>query len=160
MLVLRDVECTASMARQATFPCVIGHRCACSLLGQFSFFTHGLGVHSLSWDISTKEAVSTDCALLSCCDLSNAWVDVLVDNQAVIHSWNNQDGRSAPLNHAIKQLFFTPLKWNIYLNLSYVPTGENPADVPSRRLSAMDSRLSPFGQWFKKSLGVTVIPVI
>lgn len=58
----------------------------------------------LSWDISTKEAVSIDRVLLSCCDLlSNAWVDVLVDNQAVIHSWNNQGGRSASLNHAIKQ---------------------------------------------------------
>ena len=97
----------------------------------------------LSWDISTKEAVSIDHILLSCLDLlSNAWVDVLVDNQAVIHSWNNQGRRSASLNHAIKQLFFTTLKLNISLHLSYVPTGENPADVPSRQLSAMDSRLT------------------
>ena len=90
-----------------------------------------------------KEAVSIERVLLSCCDLlSNAWVDVLVDNQAVIHSWNNQGGRSASLNDVIKQLFFTILKLNISLHLSYVPTGENPADVPSRRLSAMDSRVT------------------
>jgi hypothetical protein len=31
---------------------------------------------------------------------------------------------------------------NISLHLSYVPTGDNPADVPSRRLSAMDSQLT------------------
>ena len=97
----------------------------------------------LFWDISKKETVLIDRVLLACLDLlSNAWVDVLVDNQAIIHFWNNQGGRSASLNHAIKQLFFTILKLNISLHLSYVPTGENPADVPSRRLSAIDSRLT------------------
>ena len=39
------------------------------------------------------------------------------DNQAVIHSWNNQDGKSATLTN-------------------------NPADRPSRRMSAMDSQLT------------------
>ncbi len=97
----------------------------------------------LSWDIATKEAVAIDRVLLSChAVLSNSWVDVLVDNQVVISSWNNQGGRSASLNRAIKQLFFTTLKLNISLHLSYVPTGDNPADVPSCRLSAMDSQLT------------------
>jgi hypothetical protein len=45
----------------------------------------------LSWDIATKEAVAIDRVLLSChAVLSNSRVDVLVDNQAVISSWNNQ----------------------------------------------------------------------
>ena len=63
-------------------------------------------------------------------------LDVLVDNQTVIHSWNNQGGRSVLLNRAIKQLFFSTLALNISLHYSCVPTGKNPADVPSRRLSA------------------------
>ncbi len=45
----------------------------------------------ISWDIATKEAVAIDRVLLSChAVLSNSRVDVLVDNQAVISSWNNQ----------------------------------------------------------------------
>ena len=39
-------------------------------------------------DISTKEALALDKVLLSFSDsLENAWVDGLVDNQAVVHSW-------------------------------------------------------------------------
>ena len=46
-----------------------------------------------SWDISTKEAVAVERVLLAFQDhLKNTWVDVNVDNQAVIHSWNNQGG--------------------------------------------------------------------
>ena len=55
------------------------------------------------WDISSKEAMAINKMLLSCRDqVCNARVDALVDNQAVIHAWNNQGGRSAQLNDAIE----------------------------------------------------------
>ena len=58
---------------------------------------------------------------MACHDrLRNARVDVLVDNQTV----------------------FTTVALNISLHLSYIPTNENPADSPSRRLSATDSQLT------------------
>ena len=57
-------------------------------------------------DIATKEALSIDKVLLSFPDsLKNSWVDDLVDNQAIIHSWQRQGGRSQSLNNAIKKLF-------------------------------------------------------
>ena len=71
--------------------------------------------------------------LLSCSgEVCNARVDVQVDNQAVIHAWNNQGGRSAQLNDAMKALFATTANLNVLLHLSYVRSVENPADGPSR----------------------------
>lgn len=97
----------------------------------------------VTWDIATKEASAVEKILLACQDrLRNAWVDAQVDNQAVIHSWNNQGGKSATLTKAIKRLFFTTAALNISLHLSYISTNGNPADRPSRRMSAMDSQLT------------------
>ena len=95
-------------------------------------------------DISTKEALALDKVLLSFPDsLRNAWVDGLVDNQAVVHSWQRQGGKSVSLNEAIKKLFFTTAKLNISLHLSFIPTNENEADAPSRRLTTLDCKLHP-----------------
>lgn len=95
-------------------------------------------------DIVTREALAVEKMLLSCKDqVQNARVDVLVDNQAVVNSWNNQGGRKGPLNQAMKQLFFTTSRLNVFLHLTYVPTSLNPADLPSRRLSSLDCQLSP-----------------
>ena len=97
-----------------------------------------------SWDISVREAIALDKVLLAFQDrLVNARVDALVDNLAVVHSWTNQGGSSVPLSRAIKRLFLTTAKLNIVLHLSYVPTGVNPADPSSHRLSSMDGRLTP-----------------
>ncbi len=97
-----------------------------------------------SLDISTKEAVAVERALLAFHgQVKNSWVDVSVDNQAVVHSWNNYGGRSRSLNNVMKRLFFTTSALNVSLHLSYIPSAENPADLPSRRLSAMDSQLCP-----------------
>ena len=83
-----------------------------------------------SWDISTKEAVAVERVLLAFQDhLRNTWVDVSVDNQAVIYSWNNQGGRSRSLNDATKRLFFTTTALNISLHMSYIPRYVNPADI-------------------------------
>ena len=77
--------------------------------------------------------MALDKVLLSFPDsLRNAWVDGLVDNQAVVNSWQRQGGKSVSLNEAIKKLFFTTAKLNISLHLSFIPTNENEADAPSR----------------------------
>ena len=97
----------------------------------------------LSWDIATKEAMAIHNSLLSCQDkVRNGRVDALGDNQAVVHAWNNQGGRSSSLNTVMKKLFATTMKLNVYLHLCYIRTNENPADEPSRRLSSMDCQLS------------------
>ena len=50
-------------------------------------------------------------------------------------------GRSAPLNRAIKSLFFTTVRMNLDLRILYVASQDNPADAPSRRLSSSDCQL-------------------
>ena len=95
-------------------------------------------------DISVKEALALDKVLLSFSDyLKNAWVDGLVDNQAVLYSWQRQGGRSMSLNRVIKKLFFTTTKLNIALHLMCIPSTENEADAPSRRLTTLDCKLHP-----------------
>ena len=97
--------------------------------------------------IAAKEASAVDRALVAFRDkLFNARVDAFVDNKAVVEAWNNQGGRSLELNMALKRLFFTTAKLNLSLHMSYIPTGQNPADAPSRRLSHLDGKLSD-GLW-------------
>ena len=47
------------------------------------------------------------------------------------------------LNRAIKKLFFTNARLNIALHLMYIPSKENEADTPSRRLTTLDCKLHP-----------------
>ena len=97
-----------------------------------------------SWDIATKEATALERVLLAFQNqLRNSRVDALVDNQAVVQAWNNQSGKSGPLNEALKRLFFTTVELNVSLHLSYIFANDNPADTHSRRLSTMDSKLCP-----------------
>ena len=94
-------------------------------------------------EISTKEAIAIDKVLTSLAQqLQNTRVDVQVEHKAVVDAWNNQRGRRLELNAALKALFFTTARLNISLHLSYIPSGENPADAPSRRLSVFDNKLS------------------
>ena len=96
------------------------------------------------YDIATKEALALNKVLLSLSDtLGNAWVDAHVDNQVVIHAWQKQGCRSVALNNVMKQLFFATMRLNLSLHLFYVSSSENPADVPSRRMSSADSKLRP-----------------
>ena len=70
-------------------------------------------------------------------------VDFMIDNQVVMHAWSNQGGKGSDLNNPIKDLFFTTAELNILLRMLYVPSQENPADAPSRRLSSLDYMLAP-----------------
>ena len=92
-----------------------------------------------TWDIATKEAMAINKMLLSCWDeVRNARVDVQVDNQAVIHTWTNQGGRSAQLNNAMKVLSSTTAALNVLLRPFYVRSADNPADGPSGHRSSSD----------------------
>ena len=93
-------------------------------------------------DIATREAIAVNKVLQA---LSDCRVDVhvLIDNLAVMYAWNNQGGKGRDLNNAKKALFFSSMDLNILLHMLYVPSQENPADAPSRRLSSLDYTLTP-----------------
>ena len=79
---------------------------------------------------------------LSC--LSGTWVDVFTDSKVLIHSWGKQGSRSKPLFDALKRIFSQMQFSNIFLNLNYIPSSGNLADLPSRRLYYFaDASLSP-----------------
>ena len=95
-------------------------------------------------NIVTREALAVDRVLRAFKDyVKDCRVDVMIDNKAVMHAWNNQGGKSRDLNNAIKALFFTTTGLNILLRMFNVPTQENQADTPSHRLSSLDYKLAP-----------------
>ena len=75
--------------------------------------------------------------------IHNCGIDARVDSKVVIDVWGGQGSKSSSqLASVTKQLFFELASRNIRLNFLYVPSGENLADDPSRRLSRCDSVLS------------------
>ena len=98
----------------------------------------------LHYDIATKEALALANVPESFASLiSNSWVDVFVDNMALISAWDRQGSRSRPLFNALKRIFTQVLSSNVFISLHYIPSSCNPADFPSRRLSHLDASLSP-----------------
>ena len=94
-------------------------------------------------DIATREAIAVDKVLHAFKELvKDCRVDVMIDNLAVMHAWNNQRGKGRDLNNAKKALFFTTMDLNILLHMWYVPSQQNPGDAPSRRLSSFDYTLT------------------
>ncbi|KAL9972926.1 hypothetical protein ACROYT_G019322 [Oculina patagonica] len=76
-------------------------------------------------------------------EIRNARLDAYVDSQVMIGAWNAQGSKKSPqLTNVTKQLFFALSSRNIQLNLQYLPSRENQADAPSRRLSSLDVKLS------------------
>ena len=95
-------------------------------------------------DIATKETLALNNDLQSFGKtVRNSWVDAFVDSQVLLHSWNRRGSHSHSLVTALQCLFETTLNLNIDLHVHYIPSPENPADSPSRRLSFQDSKLSP-----------------
>ena len=70
-------------------------------------------------------------------------VDAQVDNRVAIDTFNGQGSRKSPqLTEVTKELYRCLWERNLRLELFYVLSEQNQADVPSRRLSASDSKLS------------------
>ena len=87
-------------------------------------------------DITTREAFAVDKVLRAFKDrVKDCRVDVMIDNLAVMHAWNNQGGKGRDLNNAKKALFFTTMDLDILLHMLYVPSQGNPADAPCLRFS-------------------------
>lgn len=74
--------------------------------------------------------------------IQGCWVDVYTDSQVLLSAWNRQGSKSPELSDALKRLFWTCVKWNTFVNLSYVPSERNVADQPSRTLALQDSMLA------------------
>ena len=100
----------------------------------------------LSLFISSKEMLALVYAIKALLGaIHNCRIDARVDSKVVIDVWGGQGCKSSSqLTSVTKQLFFELASRNIQLNLLYVPSGENLADDPSRRLSRCDSALSSF----------------
>lgn len=98
----------------------------------------------MSLHISTKEMLAICHALES--SLPNAKdcrVDIQVDSQVVIDTFRGEGSKkSKQLTEATKRVYECVKLRNIQLELSHVPSKQNRADAPSRRLSVLDSTLS------------------
>jgi hypothetical protein len=98
----------------------------------------------MSKPIHIKETIALSQTLLALANkLSNCRVDAIVDSRVLIECWQRQYSRSHDMLTALKELFWTTVKLNVALTLNYVPSKDNPADGPSRRLSPLDCSLSP-----------------
>lgn len=93
--------------------------------------------------IHVKEAEAILKALLSLGnDLRNSRVDVKTDNMTVIGAWNGQGSKCRMLSEVLKSIFGFVVDYNVELRMQFVPTQENIADAPSRKLDASDVMLS------------------
>ena len=94
-------------------------------------------------NISTKETLALVNALKALpSDIRDCRVDALVDSKVLIDTWEVQGSKkSRKLTSVTKKLFFVLSSRNIQISLTHVPSSENSADGPSRRLSRLDSRL-------------------
>ena len=62
-------------------------------------------------------------------------VDVLVDSQVAIDTYEGQGSKNSPqLTAATKELYLTVVNRNLQLQLSHTASDQNKADGPSRRL--------------------------
>jgi hypothetical protein len=94
--------------------------------------------------IHMKEAEGLRRSILAFAEeLRGKRVDAYVDNQAVVHGWNNKGSRNLALTGEMKLLFQLSVDLNIDLGLRYVASKDNLADAPSRALSPQDACLSP-----------------
>ena len=101
------------------------------------------GAELLLGPIHIKEAQALLVSLQSLAgNLKNQGGDAWVDNQAVVHSWNLEGPKDPGLIKIMKEIFTLRGALNIELKVSYLPTKENPADVPLRKLCGSDSMLS------------------
>ena len=95
-------------------------------------------------DIATKETLALNNVLESFADsIKSAWVDAFVDSMVLVRLWTRQSSRFHSLSDTSKKLFSTMTKLNIDLHLTFVPSFQNQADPPSRRLTLQDAKLCP-----------------
>ena len=74
--------------------------------------------------------------------IRNSRVDVHTDSRVLLGSWQREGGNKSQLNDVIKAILRCSRDFNLLIDMHYVPSAENPADLPSRRLSDLDCTLS------------------
>ena len=93
--------------------------------------------------IMVKEAAALLKALYSVNDkIRNARVSVYIDNFAVVDAWKKQYSKNRRLNEIFKQIFHFVMETQCFISLTYVPSKENDADAPSRKLSKSDCTIT------------------
>ena len=94
--------------------------------------------------ISSKEMMAICHALDSApAHVRDCRVDIQVDSRVAIDTFNGQGSRKSPqLTEVTKKLYQCMFQRNLQLELVYVPSEQNQADGPSRRLVASDAMLS------------------
>ena len=61
-------------------------------------------------------------------------VDAVVDNMVVVHAWGKRGCKDLGLALVLKFIFSVVTELNVDLNVTYIPTAENPVDAPSHEL--------------------------
>ena len=67
---------------------------------------------------------------------------VHTDSRVLLGSWQRGGGNNSQLNDVIKAFFRCSRDFNFLIDVHYVPSAENPADLLSHRLSNLDCTLS------------------
>lgn len=96
-----------------------------------------------SQDINVLEAQALLRSLLSFREyLTSSRVDVHTDSRVLKSALENGGCRSSEVNGVLKDIFRSCREYNFSLDVYYVPSGGNPADLPSRSWSDTDCMLS------------------
>ena len=96
-----------------------------------------------SQDINTLEARASLNSLLSFRHhVTSSRVDVHTDSLVLKSALDNGGCKSSEVNSVLKDIFHCCREFNFSLDVHYVPSSRNPADVPSRSLSDADCMLS------------------
>ena len=96
-----------------------------------------------SGSINFLEATALLCALDAFKSrIRNSRVDIHTDSRALLGSWQSGGGSNTEINDVIKAIFRCSQALNFSIDMQYVSSAENPADVPLRRHSDLDCTLS------------------
>ena len=74
--------------------------------------------------------------------LSSRRVDVHTDSLVLKSALANDGCKNQDINNVLKDIFDCCREFNFSLDVHYVPSRENPADIPSRKVSDIDCMLS------------------
>ena len=92
--------------------------------------------------IMFKEAMALFKALASLKDVIKSTRLCVSVDKAVVEAWKNQYSKNPKVNCVFKQIFQLIMEVKCILTLSYVPSADNIADEPSRKLSKSDCTIT------------------
>lgn len=94
-------------------------------------------------DINILEARALLCSLVAFHEcIGSCRVDVHTDSRVLISAIENEGCKSSGVNSVLKEILCCCRQYNFTLAMHYLPSGENPADTPSRKRSDLDCMLS------------------